>query len=295
MVTVPSFTVYRFLATPRWIGFAALMIAASAVMVGLGLWQLDRYHTRHAINTRIDHANATAPVPLADVLKVGVRLPASQEWTRVRATGVYDAEHVVVARGRTVNDNVGFEVLAPLVLPDGSRLVVDRGWIPIGSTGAARAPIMAALPSGPVTVTGRVHLAESEPDRPVRLGAVESVRRIAPASLGLPNSYGEYLLLDKQSPASTGFTRIPADRQPSWMNAGYTVQWFAFSLLALVGLIWAVRREANDRRLGINRDESGKNRSSQPRRERPRDRLGEDPMPVAQAAVPAAPEPRHGD
>jgi cytochrome oxidase assembly protein ShyY1 len=285
-------SVYRFLATPRWLGFAALMIVAAAVMVWLGFWQHGRYELRHAINTRIDHANATAPVPLSGVLTLGTRLPSDREWTRITATGQYDPARIVVARGRTVNDHVGFEVLAPLVLPDGSRLLVDRGWIPIGNTGAAQAPVMPALPTGTVTVEGRVHLPESEPDRPVRLGDVESVRRIAPTALGQPRMYGEYLLLDKQRPAATGFTRISADRQPSWMNAGYTVQWWAFSLLALFGLVWAVRREANDRRLGISRDVPRKNRTGQPRRERPRDRLGEDDLP---SPVPAAPEPRHGD
>ena len=271
------------------------MIAASAVMVCLGFWQLDRYHTRHTINTRIDHANATAPVPLSSVLKVGVRLPPEREWTRVTATGQYDPANVVVARGRSVNDNLGFEILAPLVLADGSRLLVDRGWVPVGSTAPGQAPKTPAVPTGPVTVTGRVHLAESEADRPVQFDGVRSVRRISPEDLNLPNTYDEYLLLDKQSPASTGFTRIPAARQPSWMNAGYTVQWFAFSLLALAGLVWAVRREASDRRFGIDRSAERKDRSSRPRRERPRDRLGEDPIAAVRSTGRTPPEPRHGN
>jgi cytochrome oxidase assembly protein ShyY1 len=294
VVAVASVAVYRFLATPRWLGFTALMLALAGVMVGLGFWQHDRYETRHAINTRIDQANATAPVPIADVLRLGTRLPSDREWTRVKATGHYDTSNVVVARGRTVNDRIGFEILVPLVLPDGSRLIVDRGWIPNGSTGAAEAPRMPPLPTGTVSVEGRVHLPESEADRPVRLGSLESVRRIAPATLNKPQTYAEYLLLDKQTPATPGFTRIPADRQPSWMNAGYTVQWWAFSLLALFGLVWAVRREASDRRLGISRDDRRSARSSQPRRERPRDRLGEDDD-QAPAPIPAAREPGHAD
>jgi cytochrome oxidase assembly protein ShyY1 len=153
---------------------------------------------------------------------------------------------------------------------------------------------MPPLPTGTVSVEGRVHLPESEADRPVRLGSLESVRRIAPATLNKPQTYAEYLLLDKQTPATPGFTRIPADRQPSWMNAGYTVQWWAFSLLALFGLVWAVRREASDRRLGISRDDRRSARSSQPRRERPRDRLGEDDD-QAPAPIPAAREPGHAD
>ncbi len=266
------------------------MIALSGVMVMLGFWQLDRYHTRHAINTRIDQASATAPVPLSDVLSPGTSLAASREWTRVTATGQYDASKVAFARGRSMNGNVGFEILVPLVLPDGSRLLVDRGWVPVGATGPTSVPTMPPLPSGTVTVTGRLHRPESESDRPVDIQGTPSVRRIDPARLGLADSYDAYLLLDKQSPPATGFTRIPADRQPSWMNAGYTVQWWAFSVIALCGLVWAVRREANDRRLGIDRDRKAKGTA---RRDRPRDRLGDDP-PSATASARPTPEPRQG-
>jgi hypothetical protein len=90
---------------------------------------------------------------------------------------------------------------------------------------------------------------------------------IAPA-VGLTSTYTDYLLLDKQSPAAAaGFTRIPADRQDSWLNAGYTVQWWMFSGLALVLFAWAARREAHDRRDGIDRRSRG---------DRPRDRLSKD-------------------
>lgn len=270
--------VYRFVVTPKWIGFAVLMIAASAVMVGLGFWQLDRYHTRHAINTRIDHANATAPVALSSVLSLGQTLPGDREWTRVSATGVYDAGATVVARDRTVNGVVGFEILTPLVLSDGSRLIVDRGWIPTRSGSADTPPPVPPAPTGEVKVEGRVHLPESSPDTPRVINRVPTVRRVAPAKLGMSRTYVDYLLLDKQTPKlATSFTRIPADRQPSWLNAGYTVQWWAFSILALIGLGWAIRREANDRRLGIDRAAQRRKNDDRPRDRLSRDRLGEDP------------------
>jgi hypothetical protein len=56
------------------------------------------------------------------------------------------------------------------------------------------------------------------------------------------------------------------------MNAGYTVQWWAFAGLALAGFGWAARKEARDRRDGVVRatpDRPAKNRS--------KDRLADDP------------------
>ena len=59
---------YRFLLTPRWLGGAALAIAAAVVMVFLGIWQLHRYDERTTINNRIDAADTIDAVPLALVM-----------------------------------------------------------------------------------------------------------------------------------------------------------------------------------------------------------------------------------
>lgn len=263
---------YRFLLTPRWLGFAALMMVASAVMVALGFWQLDRYELRHGINVRVATAAKTAPVPLTSLIGLDRAATGDQEWTRVTATGTYDVPHTVLARDRTVNGDVGFEVLTPLVLADNSVLVVDRGWIAPGPQGTTVAPAVPAAPAGEVTVTGRVHLPESSPDTPATISGQPSVRRIDPANLtgilGTSSVYADYLLLDSQTPAGAGgFTAIPSDSEPAWLDAGYTVQWWMFSVMALVGFCWLARREARDLRDGVVRT---------PAAPRSRDRLGDD-------------------
>lgn len=272
VAAVASAFVYRFLATPKWVGFAALMVALSAIMVGLGFWQLDRYHLHHGVNVRIDRANATAPVPIDTVIARTRPATAAQAWARVSVTGTYDPARTVIARDRSVNSTVGFEILVPLDLADGSTIMVDRGWIPPGTGNGLTAPPFAAVPAGPVTVTGRIHLPESKGEKPIEINGQTTVRRIDPRmiapTIGLTSAYTDYLLLDKQNPpAAAGFTRIPADRQNSWLNAGYTVQWWVFSALALVLFAWAARREAHDRRDGIDRHSRG---------DRPRDRISKD-------------------
>jgi cytochrome oxidase assembly protein ShyY1 len=247
------------------------MIVLSGTMVGLGFWQFDRYHIRHGINTRIDHANATAPVPIGKVISPTRPASDHQEWTRVTVTGTYDPAHTVVARDRSVNSQVGFEILVPMHLADGSTIIIDRGWIPTGPGNGLNAPTFTGVPVGTVTVTGRIHLPESHGETPIELGGQTTVRRVDPRmigpAVGLTGTYADYILLDSQSPAAAaGFTRIPADRQPAWLNAGYTVQWWLFAALALVLFGWAARREAHDRRDGVVRVRGE-------RVTRPRDRL----------------------
>jgi len=249
--------VYRFLLTPRWLGILALTLVAATIMVLLGNWQLSRYQERSAINDQIDAATRRTPTPLSETLpspgsapgRAGQAPPAATEWNRVTVTGRYDSENTILVRGRTVNSQVGFEVVTPLVLADGSAVLVDRGWIPPASGGAAVQPEIPAAPTGQVTVIGRVHMSESRPDTPQRRNGQIETRRIAvprlAAELPYP-TYGAYLLLDEQNPpADPTFKAIPIKHENNWQNAGYVVQWWLFAVMALVGFGWLARREAH--------------------------------------------------
>lgn len=256
---------YRFLLTPRWLGIFALTLVAAAVMVLLGNWQLSRYRERSAINERIDAADRVAPVPLADVVPtaggaagVAGHAPAKEAaWTRVTVTGRYDSGNTIVVRGRTVDGKVGFEVVTPLLLDDGSAVLVDHGWVPPPPGSATARPQVPATPSGQVTVVGRVHMSESKPGAVDRRDGRLETRRIAVPRLAreLPYPlYGAYLLLDEQTPAADPtFAAVPIQHENNWQNAGYVIQWWLFALMTLYGFGWLARREA----LGDSRTEAG--------------------------------------
>ncbi|TDC28741.1 SURF1 family protein [Micromonospora sp. 15K316] len=247
---------YRFLLTPRWLGYLALALVAAVVMVFLGNWQLDRYQGRTEINERIDAGQRMTPAPLGDALPAptggaGTSGPAPAEekvYTRVTVTGRYDATNIVLVRGRTVESRVGFEVLTPLVLPDGSAVLVDRGWIPPAPGGALARPELPATPGGDVTVVGRVHESESRPDAVTRRDGRLETRRIDVSRLAreLPYPvYGAYVLLDEQTPqADPTFTAVTVGHTNNWQNFGYVVQWWLFAVMTLFGYGWAARREA---------------------------------------------------
>jgi cytochrome oxidase assembly protein ShyY1 len=240
---------YRFLVTPKWLAFAALMVLLAGVMVALGFWQLHRYHERDAVNARIDAAASGAPLPVGQVL-TGQAPPDSAAWTRVRVTGVYDQANEIVARERTVSSQVGYEIVDPLRMSDGTVVLVDRGWLPAQVTrGALALPTVPAAPTGEVTVTGLVHLPESRADTPTRTDGRLTVRRISPAKLAAALPYpvlGGYVTVDSQQPAADpAFVGIPVDHQDSGMNAGYVVQWWAFALITVGGYAWVARREAH--------------------------------------------------
>ncbi len=258
--------VYRFLLTPRWLGALALTLVAAVAMVLLGNWQLDRYHERSAVNERIDAGLRMTPVPLADAVAaptggagtVGPVPAEERTWTKVTVTGRYDTSNVVLVRGRSVDRTVGFEVLTPLVLADGTAVLVDRGWIPPAPGGDATAqPVVPAAPAGDVTVTGRIRPGE-EGSLPVarRDGKLETRRIVLPrlaAELPYP-VYGGYVLLDEQTPpADPVFKAIPVGYTNNWQNFGYVIQWWIFAAMTVFGYGYFARRDAH-RRAGLVRE-----------------------------------------
>jgi cytochrome oxidase assembly protein ShyY1 len=247
--------VYRFLLTPRWLGGAALAAAAAVIMVMLGNWQHRRYEERSAINTRIDAADSTRAVPLTSVLPAPTAAGVAGDspgkrlaWTKVTLSGRYDPAHEIQARGRTVNGDVGFEIVTPLVLADGTAVLVDRGWVPAPEGGASAAPTVPPPPAGEVTVVGQIHLSESRPAPIERRNGRLDTRRIAVPRLAheMPYPvYGAYVLLTEQTPtADAAFTRVPIPHENAWQNAGYTGQWWLFAAMALFAYGWQARKEA---------------------------------------------------
>jgi cytochrome oxidase assembly protein ShyY1 len=244
--------VYRFLLTPRWLAAAALTVAASVIMVFLGNWQLHRYQERSAINARIDAADSAPAVPLTSVLAKpaapgtpGKSPGEGAAWTKVTVTGRYDPAHEIQARGRTVNGSVGFEIVTPLMLPDGTAVLIDRGWVPSKDGDAISAPVAPPAPTGEVTVVGQVHLSESRPAPLTQRDGRIDTRRIAVPKLAgaLPFPlYGAYVLV---SEPEAGFTRVSIDHEDSWQNGGYAVQWWLFAVMALLAFGWQARKEAN--------------------------------------------------
>ncbi len=249
--------VYRFLATPRWLGFAVLTVVMAAVMVELGIWQLHRYQERSRSNAQVAATGRAAPSPLEQVLaapapaagSVGPAPPGSAAWTRVSVTGRYDRSHEILLRGRTVGGNVGYEVVTPLVLADGSAVLVDRGWLPPASGGADAVPVVPAAPDGEVRVTGRLHLPESRAAPVERVDGRLEARRVAPALAAkvVPFPlYGGYVTLQSQEPAADRrFVAVPPPSENALQNGGYVLQWWLFAAITVIGFGYVAHREAH--------------------------------------------------
>lgn len=125
---------------------------ALAIMVGLGFWQLDRRAWKHGLIAARTAGAQAAAVPLPDRIED----PAAWEYRKVAVAGRLLHEREMYLTGRSYRDRPGFQVITPLRLPDGSHLLVNRGWVPADRRDPATRA--AGQPAGDVAVEGLVRL-----------------------------------------------------------------------------------------------------------------------------------------
>ncbi|MFI2614405.1 SURF1 family protein [Streptomyces sp. NPDC018584] len=245
---------YRFLLTRQWVILTLIALVLIPVMVELGFWQLHRHEHRVAQNERISKALAADPVPAEELTSPGHEVPRTDLYRRVSAKGTFDAEHEVVVRRRTNDDDkVGFHVLTPFVLDDGKVLLVNRGWIPADGPQTAF-PEIPAPPKGEVIVTGRLMADETSaasgikdvrglPDRQIML--ISSGQQAD--SLG-KQVLGGYIELTSPEPRD-GSPELIGEPDHSGIGAhmAYAVQWWLFAAGVPIGWVVLVRRERRDR------------------------------------------------
>lgn len=227
---------------------SALLIAAACV--ALGIWQIARLHQTEQYNAAVRSGLSAAPEPMDTLLPDGVE-PDSVRYRRAEAIGTYDVAHEFVLYGRTQADQAGNHLLTPLVLADGSAIVVDRGWVPLDVDQPGS--MEGAPPSGEVDVVGVLFASEGGP--PSSIGnAITAETTLSKVDLAriqsqLPYRVAPlYLLLQHQAPAQSGTLPIPSPL-PELSNGphlDYAIQWFTFATIALVGFLVLALRERHD-------------------------------------------------
>lgn len=222
---------------PLW-AYAATALAV-ALFVSLGTWQAERGRTKQRLQAELTQRSAPALT-----LTAGAPAPAPLTARRATATGVYLADRQLLQDGQSHAQRPGQHVWTPLQLDDGARVLVNRGWVPLGATDLAP-------PGGEVTVSG---FWRDLPEPALRLGAAPSCEPNPgfPALVLYPDLaevrclVGEavlagLLLLDPDLPG--GYARHWGDFGfPPERHFAYAFQWFALAVAA-VAVFFVVRRK----------------------------------------------------
>jgi len=233
---------YKFLYAPKWIVLHLAVALGVFVMINLAFWQIDRLDKRQDFNAIISSRFDVASRPL-DAVRVQYQQPSDAEWFKVQITGQYLSDEDITIVNVSQDGQAGKDLVTPLQLPSGEILLVNRGFVSLNM-----APLVA--PSGNVSIEARLRQSATR-----QMGAVTDardgdlrevqridIRRLAPQ---LPGPvYDMYVEMLGSNPAdSVNLSQIAAPRLSNGAHLSYAMQWFFFSACAIVGWIFAVRRE----------------------------------------------------
>ncbi len=142
---------------PGLIGPAIAALIAFVILVGLGVWQLQRLQWKEALLARIAARIHQAPEALPVRSQWATLAPDDYDYRHVAARGRYLPGEALVFRASAPaaadsGAGPGYQVFAPFALESGGIVLVDRGFAPLAwkDQPAVRTP----PPAGVVEVAG---------------------------------------------------------------------------------------------------------------------------------------------
>ncbi len=136
---------------------AAAAAIAFAILVSLGVWQLNRLAWKEGLIARVEAGLAAAPVPAPGPAEWPTLDVAAAEYRPVTVSGRYDnahEAHVVYALTEPKGPvgGFGYMVMTPFVTDDGWIVYVNRGFVPTDRKDPATRA--GGLVDGPTSVVG---------------------------------------------------------------------------------------------------------------------------------------------
>lgn len=231
---------------PRLWPILLATLIGTAILVTLGVWQVQRLHWKEALLAQLAANAAAAPISLSDAAAAAAQ-GRDMEFVRVKFTGTYRHEgwKKMIA---TFQGGQGWIILTPAASSDGFAVIVDRGRIPDARLESFDKP------EGEVTIEGVIRTyrrgrGSFDPDNDpnANLWYWWDVPAMLQAS-GLPADLKPFPFVVQLLPAATP-AQFPAPEEPKANLAnnhlGYAITWFglALTLLGVAGVyVYGLRR-----------------------------------------------------
>lgn len=247
--------------TAALLTLAVCAALAFLTLAALGTWQLQRLQWKRDLIARVQERIHAAPVPAPGPERWETVTAESDEYRRVRAGGTFRHESATLVQGATAL-GAGYWVMTPLRQPDGSTVLVNRGFIPPAEAARVRAApqqaaaeAKAAEGAGPAGVIGLLRLSQPgggflrENDPAAGRWYSRDVQAIAEArGLGPVAPYFIDAQADPGRPAGSAVP--PSFAQPaagltvvafSNNHLGYALTWYALALMTAGAAFWVWR------------------------------------------------------
>lgn len=255
---------WSFSRRPFWLFSHVFAVTVIVTFVFLGLWQGNRHRERAAFNALVEERSTPPAVPVDEAFD----LASSDEldYRYVTASGTFVEGDFVRVANRTQSGVAGDHVIAIFELADGRLVLINRGFVPLGTPTAELAP----LPPGSTKVTGWLRdsadrgwigatdVGEGAVVPRLDVGAI--AQRIDDDTVGEPSAVvPSALQLEAEPGAEAAASGSSASGSPSLpdpiplppLDGGphlsYMVQWFIFATLGALFYGALLRRTASGR------------------------------------------------
>ena len=250
-------------ARPR-LGFSLFTIAMVGLLLGLGVWQLQRRVEKHALIAALTERLAAEPVPLPAPSQWNTLAAEKDEFRRVRFKATYEAEMdaMVYSSGSAVRDDVsgpGTWAFIPARLESGEIVVINTGFVQntmqdraqqdravkrlvtgeaADFTGYIRFPESAGLLTPAANVEKRLWFTRDHLAMARALGWGNGGKTIAPF----------YIDLEQPAPPSGIPKPGPLHVHLKDDHMQYAITWFALAVAVVIAFLvwWRGRRQPSD-------------------------------------------------
>lgn len=234
------------------VGFAIFTLVMIALLIGLGVWQLQRRVEKHALIAALTERLAAAPQPLPPPAQWGALIPSHDEFRRVSFNATYARlpDAMVYSSGSAVRDDIsgpGTWVFLPARLAEGETVVVNAGFVPnnMQDRNVQDRAVARLLSGQPVALTGYIRF----PETPGLLTpAADAAKRLwfARDHLAMARAlgWGEvapfYIDLDTPMPEGGIPKPGPLSVHLRDEHMQYAITWFSLAgVVAIAFLVWA--------------------------------------------------------
>jgi len=230
-----------------------LVIVAVAIMVRLGIWQLDRLEQRRAFNARVQAQLAQPPLIINN--ETLQQKLFDMEYRTVIVQGEYDFANQVALRNQAYQNRWGVHLLTPLKIKGTDQaILVNRGWIP--GEAFLSGDWSRFDQGGEVTIKGVIRRAQTKPDfgkrtDPVPADGEPPLKAWNLANVGAIARQINYAVISdvyiQQTEGEGEAASLPIPAQveldlSEGPHLGYALQWFTFAAILGIGYPVFIKR-----------------------------------------------------
>jgi cytochrome oxidase assembly protein ShyY1 len=240
-------------------GLGIFTFLTLALLIGLGVWQLQRRVEKHALIAQLTERLAAVPEALPSPAHWGALMPAGDEFRRVRFSATYEArpDAMVYSSGSAIRDDVsgpGTWAFLPARLPSGETVAINTGFVQNSMQDRAQQDraVTRLVTGQPVTMTGYLRFPESAgaltpPENLARRLWFARDHRAMARALGWGEVAPFYIDLESPAPENGIPKPGPLEVHLKDDHLQYAITWFglAGAVLIAFGVWWRGQRRTS--------------------------------------------------